>query len=223
MKYYLGISVESLNKYGEELCGDTVEIIKKEDSTIFVVADGLGSGVKANILSTLTAKIAGTMIKAGESIYETVDTIAETLPQCSVRKLAYSTFTIVEVKNDGNVYIFEYDNPPFFLIKEDKVIYVDKKKILIKEKIIYESKFIMNEGDVLIIVSDGVIHSGIGKTLPFGWNWEKMCRYIENSSIREKDAKEISHSIIDVCNKLYMSEPGDDTTVLTIKLNREKD
>ena len=97
MSVYIETSNESLFKYGEELCGDKVEIIRKGNFTTIVLADGLGSGVKANILSTLSSKIAATMISEGADIYETVETMASTLPVCAVRGLAYCTFTILRV------------------------------------------------------------------------------------------------------------------------------
>ena len=105
MKVSLDVSWKSLNKHGEELCGDTVGILKNEDSDIFILSDGMGSGVKANILSTLTMKILGTMLRDGANIQDCVETIAKTLPVCTVRHVAYSTFTILQIFKDGHAYL----------------------------------------------------------------------------------------------------------------------
>ena len=94
MNVSLDVCSKSLNKREEELCGDTVEIVKTTDADIIILSDGMGSGVKANILSTLTTRILGTMLKNGETIEDCVETIAMTLPICKVRQVAYSTFAI---------------------------------------------------------------------------------------------------------------------------------
>lgn len=221
MKYYIDVACDSLNKYGEELCGDKVEIIRTDDGVIIVLADGLGSGVKANILATITAKIAATLLKEGEDIYETVDTIVNTLPVCKVRNIAYSTFTIIKVFNDGRVYMAEYDNPPVFIMNNNK-LNIDKKDINIKGKIVKESNFRLYKGDSLTIVSDGVIHAGVGNILNLGWQWQNVNEYLLRRIYDLKSAKNISMDLIETCNDLYGGKPGDDTTVVAIKVREEE-
>ena len=121
------IGWKSINHYGEQLCGDHVDIVEQnENSTVVVLADGLGSGVKASILSTLTSKIISTMLAEGLSLEECVGTIAATLPVCSVRGVAYSTFTIIHfsfriipnlfITNNNNVGIIVLYNFGYLII-----------------------------------------------------------------------------------------------------------
>ena len=111
MSVSIDVAWKSLNKHGEELCGDKVEIVKTRDSDILILADGMGSGVKANILSTLTSKILATMLHEGAAIESCVETIARTLPICQERKVAYATFSILQIFHNGDAYLVEYDNP----------------------------------------------------------------------------------------------------------------
>lgn len=111
MSVFIETSWGSLFKWGEELCGDKVELVKKTEGVLLVLSDGLGSGVKANILAGLTSKIITSMISAGAQIKDVVETIASTLPVCKVRQVAYSTFTMMQVDREGNAYLVEFDNP----------------------------------------------------------------------------------------------------------------
>ena len=132
------IGYKSINHYGEELCGDHVEIIEKDDgSTVIVLADGLGSGVKASILSTLTSKIISTMLASGLSLESCVDTIAATLPICSVRGVAYSTFSIINVKNNEEAELIQYDNPQMIFIRDGELFDYPKTELIIDGKKIY--------------------------------------------------------------------------------------
>ena len=217
-EYYIDIASFKVNKYQEELCGDNVEVVKTKDGMIIVLADGLGSGVKANILATLTSKIAVTMLKEGASIEETIDTITNTLPECQVRKLAYSTFTIIQIKRNGEVYMVEYDNPPVFYFRMGRSMPIHKEKRQVNGKVIYESNFKMRIEDSLTIVSDGAVHAGVGMTLNLGWQWEHINAYLEDLVKVEHKAEHISKHLLNVCENLYNDRPGDDTTIVTVKL-----
>ena len=117
------IGYKSINHYGEQLCGDHVDIVEQGDnSTVIVLADGLGSGVKASILSTLTSKIISTMMAEGLSLEDCVSTIAATLPVCSVRGVAYSTFTIMHLIDNQRVEIIQYDNPSVIMLRDGRAL-----------------------------------------------------------------------------------------------------
>lgn len=223
MSFFVDYATDSLNKAGEELCGDTVEFFRSDSNAIAVMSDGLGSGVKANILATLTAKIAITMLKEGLHIEEVVDTIAHTLPVCNVRKLAYATFTIVKVDNNGTVYAAEFDNPSLFLIRNGKVEKLDGTTIEINERKIKESIFKLQEDDILILVSDGVVHAGVGTVLSLGWRWEEIAEFIEKMPLKKMSAKDIMNKILTTCDNLYLKKPGDDATVSVMKLVKPKE
>jgi hypothetical protein len=219
MEYFIDVSYGTLIKEDEELPGDMVNIIRQKDCTIIVMADGLGSGVKANILATLTSRIAGTMLKEGAHIYETVDTIANTLPVCKIRNIAYSTFTLLKIYNDGKVYMAEYDNPPIFFIRNSENVEIDKKEILINGKSIKESHYILQAGDLLTIVSDGVTHAGLGDILNLGWQWMDINKYIKKISTI-MDSKCLTEDLLQSCWSLYRGKPGDDTTVVSVKVKK---
>ncbi|MDK2800605.1 MAG: hypothetical protein PWP27_1225 [Clostridiales bacterium] len=218
MNLFVETNYESLNKHNEELCGDKVEIIRNEDSVIVVLADGLGSGVKANILATLTSKIIGTMLLNGAIIEEAVETIASTLPECKERGIAYSTFSILQIFKSGEVYLVEFDNPSVFLLKKGHFTDLQKQERKIHGKLVKESRFIATPGDMFIMISDGVIHAGIGGTLNLGWQWENVKEYIQRVYKPDVTAKNMSKLLLAVCDNLYMQKPGDDTTVVTVKV-----
>ncbi|MBM7582802.1 hypothetical protein JOD02_001671 [Caldicoprobacter guelmensis] len=223
MSFFIDVAYESLNKYGEELCGDKVEVVRGDDCVVVVMADGLGSGVKANILATLTTKIIGTMLERGADIDQAVETIAHTLPVCSVRNLAYSTFSILQVFRNGEARLFEFDNPPVFFLREGNIISVPYACRTINGRTIKESCFKVQLGDTFVMVSDGVIHAGVGATLNFGWKWDNVAEYLERNVKKESTAKAIATLLITVCDSLYMGKPGDDTTVVAVSIQPVKE
>ncbi len=221
MELFLESGYVSLNKFGEELCGDRVEAIYHDDSMTLVLADGLGSGVKANILSTLTSKIICTMMAEGMPIEECVQTIAGSLPVCSVRKIAYSTFTILNVDKAGNAYMVQFDNPNMIVLRNGKNLEYSMETRVIEGKKIHESYLKTQKGDIFIMMSDGTIHAGIGTVLNFGWQWENIRDYIVEHYESSMSAKTVAATIAQACQDLYMDKPGDDTTVAVMRI-REK-
>ena len=217
------IGYKSINHVGEELCGDHVDVVEdSEKSTVIVLADGLGSGVKASILSTLTSKIISTMMAAGLPIEECVTTIAGALPVCSVRGVAYSTFTIIHILNNETAEIIQYDNPHVIVIRNCEVYDYPKTEFNIGGKKIYKSSITLQEDDVFIAMSDGCPHAGMGTKFNFGWKREDIADYMVTLVAGGYTAKNLSTMLVDECNNLYGNKPGDDTTACVVKIRKRE-
>ena len=217
------IGYKSVNHVGERLCGDHVDVVEESDSsTVIVLADGLGSGVKASILATLTSKIISTMMAAGLSIERCVYTIASTLPVCSVRGVAYSTFTIIHLLNNDVAEIIQYDNPHVILLRNFENYDYPKTEMNIDGKRIFKSVIKLCENDVFIAMSDGCVHAGMGGRYNFGWKREDIIDYMQVLAAGGYTAKNMSTMLVDECEKLYGHEPGDDTTACVVKIRRRE-
>lgn len=219
MSVSIDVAWKSLNKYKEELCGDKVEIVKTEDSDIVILADGMGSGVKANILSTLTSKILATMLHEGATIESCVETIAKTLPICQVRKVAYATFSILQIFHNGEAYLAEFDNPDCVFIRDKKIVKYPYETRKIEGKQIHEYRFRVQKNDCFVLMSDGVIYAGAGEILDLqGWTWENMAEYTLKCTKETLSASRLAALLSQACDDLYIQKPGDDTTVAVARV-----
>ena len=218
------IGYKSINHYGEQLCGDHVDVIEQsnENATVIVLADGLGSGVKASILSTLTSKIISTMMAEGLPLEECVSTIAATLPVCSVRGVAYSTFTIIQIKNNQTAEIIQYDNPQVILIRDEKNYDYPTTEMNIGGKNILKSVIQLQENDVFVAMSDGCPHAGIGTAYNFGWKRSEIIDFVEMLVPVGYTAKTLSTMLVDECNRLYDDKPGDDATACVVRIRKRE-
>ena len=219
MKMHVDTAYRSLFKYGEELCGDNLRITRTEDSVFAVLADGLGSGVKAKILSTLTRPIISTMLTEGAAMEQAVETIVSTLPICSVRKLAYSTFSVLQIKDTGEAYLAEFDNPACIFIRNGELMELEMTDKEYAGKTVYESRFTVFPGDVLALISDGVVYAGVGSILNFGWTWESVAEWLRKESLKEKSAPRLAAALSQAVKELYMDKPGDDSTVMVARIS----
>ena len=217
------IGYKSVNHDGEQLCGDHVDVIERdENSTVIVLADGLGSGVKASILSTLTSKIISTMMSEGISLEECVSTIAATLPICSVRGVAYSTFTIIHLIDNEKAEIIQYDNPQVIFFRDGEHIDYPKFEMNIDGKKIFKSEINLKENDIFVAMSDGCPHAGIGTAYNFGWSVKDITEYMEPLTVAGFTAKTLATILVDECFKLYGEKPGDDATACVVRIRKRE-
>ncbi|MBQ3373780.1 MAG: SpoIIE family protein phosphatase [Oscillospiraceae bacterium] len=212
----------SLNHVGEILCGDQVQFVHRKDSDILVLADGMGSGVRANMLSTLTSQIFGKMLLEGASLEECVETVIETLPADPRTGVSYSTFTVLQIFHDGRGILFEYENPGCIFIRDGELIRIPRNEQIISGKVINTFRFTAKVGDSFLVMTDGTIHAGLGSFMSFGWPWEDIADFaLRGHSAGQSPLREAVR-ICDTCNSLYSGEPGDDTTVACVHVTNRK-
>ena len=216
--FFHDIGYKSINHFGEQLCGDHV-VIKRSDAngTVVVLADGLGSGVKASILSTLTSTIIGTLLSEGLSVTDCVDTIVATLPVCQDRNVAYSTFTIIHIKG-STADIIQYDNPPLVFLRNGRNYNYITREVTVCDKKLLLSTVPLRENDTLVAFSDGCPYAGPAQTLNMLWKQEDIVSFLETYSAVGYSAKTLATMLVDECNRLYNDTPGDDTTALAIHI-----
>lgn len=217
------IGCRCINKYGEHLCGDHIDIVEPDDDSIVIVlADGLGSGVKASILSTLTSRIISTMMAQGLSVEDCISAMAASLPVCSVRGVAYSTFTVIRLIRCEEAEVIQYDNPRVILLRGGKNYEMPSSMINIGGKNIYRSHIELHENDIFIAMSDGCIHAGVGTELNFGWGREEIISFMETLYDIGFTAKTLNTILLDECYKLYGGQPGDDTSACIVRIRKRE-
>lgn len=218
---FCDIGYKSINHFGEQLCGDHVDMVTTADGDhVVVLADGLGSGVKASILSTLTSKIISTMLGNGMSLEDCVETIAATLPICSERHVAYSTFTIIRIHQNEEAQIIQFDNPLLILLRNGHNYNYPKKEVELAGKKILVTDLRLHENDTLIMMSDGCPYAGSTPELNYNWQRSDIITYMETLAPLGYNAKALSADLVDECNRLYAGKPGDDTTSCVVKMIR---
>jgi len=223
---YIEVEAKQLNHHGEKICGDVFfkKRIKEDQRIIVVLSDGMGHGVKANVLATLTATMALNFTVEHRDPEKIAEIIMKTLPVCSERKISYATFTVLDLEIDGKVNILEYDNPPVMVFRNNKILDLNRQQIELKNfelqgKILSFSSFYPKLFDRIVLVSDGVSQSGMGsEKFPFGWEIENIQTYVEGVLQAEPTiaAQKIAEKIVNkaVANDRYTLK--DDTSCVSV-------
>ena len=220
------------SKAGQGAAGDVFMSHRfgDDDRTVCVLADGLGSGIKANVLATLTATMALKYIQAEIDIREASEIIMSTLPVCSKRKVGYSTFTIIDIKNSGHVKITEYGNPPYVLLRGYESVNVEKECFEMTSgpaaaNEIFYSSFEAKENDKLVFFTDGVSQSGMGTgSMPLGWTSDQVEKFLEKRcrEIEELSAKKIARSLVEAAWVNDAKEAKDDISCGVVNFRRPR-
>lgn len=222
MNIQIDFGYRSINHYGEEVCGDRVEHKRRKDGFIGVLADGMGSGVKANILSTMGSTILSTMLLGGESVESAVDVVIRSLPVCSERGMNYCTFSVVNIDSSGVAKLVEFDNPQAWIIRNKQIVQPERALRAMENKKIWESSLPLVEGDVIVVTSDGAVNAGADNQFSFSWNWDSVASWLCQKAYTMTSARRLASELVEAVNNLYGGKPTDDVTAMVLRVPPEE-
>lgn len=207
-------------KHGQFISGDVFlsRKVEPEGRIISVLTDGLGSGVKASVLATMTATMALKFTASAMDIHTSAEIIMDTLPICSVRKISYSTFTVVDMASTGETRIIEHGNPPFLLIRPNAELHIEKTEVRPKrweERVISFSSFDVQREDRIIFFSDGISQAGMGEyRTPLGWGLKNVDQFVREEIDRHPhiSARELSRLLVAKAEEVDGLSAKDDIT-----------
>lgn len=205
-RYFIEIDYAQRSKRRQNTCGDSFlsRKIREENRSIAILSDGLGSGIKASVLSTLTAVMVSRFVSSFRDVQKTAEIIMKTLPVCRQRKISYATFTIVDIDGDGNAGIVEYDNPPVLIIRNLAALQVETSAIegrvgTKRRYTLHYSRFPLDYEDRVVLFSDGVVQAGMGSVrYPLGWGWDNAVAWAVKCAHEAPgiSATELSESVV---------------------------
>ena len=218
MNISLDFGWRSVNHYGEEVCGDRVTFKREKDRILAVLADGMGSGVKANILSTMGSTILSTMLGGGESMESAVETLIRSLPVCSERGLNYCTFSVVDIDAQGIAHLAEFDNPQAWILRNGQILLQERDFHPVEDKAIWQRELPLVEGDMIVISSDGAVNAGAGNVFSFGWTWDSVAKWLEQRCSSFTSARRLAEDMVEAVVNIYGGKPDDDVTVMALRV-----
>jgi hypothetical protein len=225
-QFHIEINCQQKFQDGERICGDVFlsQKIPEEGRTIVVLSDGMGHGVKANMLGTLTATMALNFTREHKDVEKIAEIIMNTLPVCSDRKISYATFTVLDIEDNGLTRILEFDNPHALIFRGDQLLEPEWNCIIMSSqknagREILTCSFRARKEDRIILCTDGVVQSGMGYTAyPFGWDRDKLADHIRDLISRDPEisARKLGTRIVNVAVQNDKFKPQDDTSCATV-------
>ncbi len=233
---FIDVDYSQIYKHGQKIGGDVFLLSRNPDDNQIVctLSDGLGSGVKANVLASLTAHMAHKLSFSPINLTHSAKIIMNTLPVCKERKISYSTFTIADIRfptwDDIEVQLAEYDNPPSLHFVGTEPIKWERQKIdlqregAFKKEFLEQSQFRLAVGDRLIMFTDGVTQAGLGKSLPLGWRLEGARKFIQEQITANPNisSRELSKAIVRKAYSLDGLASRDDITCVVVYVRKPR-
>jgi serine/threonine protein phosphatase PrpC len=202
------------SKHAGEVCGDVVLCERDEHATLLLICDGIGAGIRANIAATLCATRLRTLIQEGFSLRHAVSEVATTMEQSKQDAITYCAFTAARILNDGSMTALSYEIPSPLLVSSQHVEPLPSRSLTIGKALLLETRCLLQAGEAILLVSDGITQSGIGTRFRHAWGQEGVARFLSQHHLIRDSLDKLPDSIIQEAIRLGDGGPADDMSVL---------
>ena len=222
---FIDIACSQKKKYNQNAFGDYFKCNRfpNMNRIVAVLSDGLGSGIKANILACMTSTMLLKFLENNSDIEESCEIVMNSLPVCKVRGISYSTFSAIDCYEDGKAKIVEEGNPDFIWVRNGEVL--EPKYQIIESKTFKNRKMrvyniTLEKYDRLIFCSDGATQVAMGsKKYPLGLERSGLIKILLAKLAQNPDisSSKLSEYLV---NQIELIAPNkelkDDTSILSI-------
>lgn len=213
--------VAKLPKEGSVLSGDSQCVIELPDAKVAVIlSDGMGSGPNAALESEAVVGNLRQLLQAGFDRDFAIRTVNSIL----ILKSPEDSFATIDVAMldlvSGSAEFVKVGASPSFILRGDEVLVIRGESLpvgILNTVEIDTSKVLLQDGDILVMVTDGIVESP--KRVASREEWvSNMLRTIESD-----DPDTIANTLL----KRAMESAGgiavDDLTVMTTRITMQKD
>lgn len=232
-QYHVDVESAQEAHHAYHCCGDVFISHRQSEAgrVVVVLSDGLGSGAVANVLATLTASMAMSFTLGCQAVERTAQIIMDTLPMDHQKKLSYATFVIADIESDGETHIIEFDNPPVLLLRKGVSTPLPREVRQLETQAagnrqMNVSHFYLNADDRLVLVSDGITQSGMGRaSMPFGYGLANVSNYLERILARDEtiSSRALSRAVVRCARTNDMLQPQDDMTCGVVHFRKPRE
>ena len=210
---YFEVITEQYSKKRGQPSGDVVHTERTKSSTYHILCDGVGSGIKANIVATMAVSRLNELMKEGFSLRNAFANIVRTMEDARQKDLPVAFFSVVRILPDGIATILTYEMPEVIFASKRYTSRLQTINQNFLDGLIGETSCVLGVGEGLIIFSDGISQAGLGKGILNGWGVDGVNKFANDLLRAGTDLKELPSLIIDEAKKLWKGELGDDLSV----------
>lgn len=211
---HVEITAASSSKRAGDACGDAFSSFRTTGATVLILADGIGSGIKANIYATMAISRLEKLLNDGFSLRRAFTSLVTTMHEARGTDMPYAVFTVARVLNNGETTVLSYEMPEAIFVGRHAASVLKRRNTTLGSEVVSESNLYLEAGEGLLLFSDGITLAGIGGRTRTGWSSDEVCRYVNDQLVTGAEKRLLAKSVHRQARDLWGKKVGDDCTVL---------